>query len=70
MAKGSVHTLTSTGASNLNILLENGRQKHDDTKLFTNRSIIVDKSDSQLINSLKNQGFNVDESGTSSFHFN
>ncbi|WP_215773290.1 putative immunoglobulin-blocking virulence protein [Mesomycoplasma hyorhinis] len=70
VAKGSIHTLTSTGASNLNILLENGRQKHDDTKLFTNRSIIVDKSDSQLINSLKNQGFNVDESGTSSFHFN
>ncbi|ADQ90818.1 Putative uncharacterized protein [Mesomycoplasma hyopneumoniae 168] len=63
-------TLTSQGATNLRILLENGRQKHDDTKIFTDQRIIVDPNNSALAASLSSAGFQVDQSATSQIKFN
>ncbi|MXR12245.1 putative immunoglobulin-blocking virulence protein, partial [Mycoplasma flocculare] len=61
--------LSSEGANNLRILLENGRQKKDNTLLFNDKRIIIDKNNSSLKNSLESQGFQVDESGTSGITF-
>ncbi|QJB71551.1 putative immunoglobulin-blocking virulence protein [Mycoplasma sp. 1654_15] len=67
-ASGNI-TLNARGAQNLRILLENGRQKNDDTKLFTDQRIIVDKSQTALANSLRSNGFQVDESNISGINF-
>ncbi|QJB71542.1 putative immunoglobulin-blocking virulence protein [Mycoplasma sp. 1654_15] len=60
VANSKVQALNSTGANNLNILLKYAKQKIGDSRLFQpGQKILVNSSDTQLQQSLRNLGFNV-----------